>query len=201
MILPKKFIIYDTEFTSWEGSQERKWSLSNEHCELVAIGALKVEFKDNDFKILDKFKILFIPRINKKLSDYFINLTGITNKDIKEKGIDFEIGINIFLDFCDGFDMYSYGNDYHIFEENFNLYKINNFLVKNNFKDIIPFFKLYNINTENYSSGTIHRHFNIVLGKENVHDPLFDSISIFKTIKYLKKLKITTFKSPNNLNK
>ena len=28
--LPDTFIIFDTEFTAWEGSQERKWSGENE---------------------------------------------------------------------------------------------------------------------------------------------------------------------------
>ena len=28
--LPDTFIIFDTEFTAWEGSQERKWTGENE---------------------------------------------------------------------------------------------------------------------------------------------------------------------------
>ena len=41
--LPETFIIFDTEFTAWKGSQERDWSGENEERELVQIGALKVK--------------------------------------------------------------------------------------------------------------------------------------------------------------
>jgi len=187
MRLPKNFIIYDTEYTAWEGSQGRNWSLSNEYRELVAIGALKVELINNTLKINDKLKLLFIPRINNVLSDYLVNLTGITNKQIVKDGLDYEIGINNFLNFCENLDMYSYGNDYHIFEENFDLYKIKNNLNKNKFKDIIPFFNFYNINTNNYSSGKIYKHFNIYMDNVKIHDPLFDCLSIYETINYLLK--------------
>lgn len=44
--LPNKIIIFDTEFTAWEGSQDRNWSRPNEFQEIVQIGALLVETKD-----------------------------------------------------------------------------------------------------------------------------------------------------------
>ena len=47
MKLPKKFVIYDTEFTSWKGSQERNWSKPNEYRELVAIGALLINLQSS----------------------------------------------------------------------------------------------------------------------------------------------------------
>ena len=45
MKLPNEFIIFDTEYTSWEGSLKRNWSNKNEYKELVAIGALHVSIK------------------------------------------------------------------------------------------------------------------------------------------------------------
>jgi hypothetical protein len=182
MKLPKKYIIYDTEFTSWKGSQERNWNKPNEYRELVAIGALLI----NDLKIEKKFKILCKPRINNILSEYFINLTGISNEDIKKKGYDFEICLKKFLDFCGNNILYSYGNDFHIFDENINLYNLKNFnLNKKMFKDIRPYFDHNNINTKLYSSGSIYKSVNLRVSVDNIHDPLFDSLSIFKTIKYL----------------
>ena len=38
--LPDTFIIFDTEFTAWEGSMERKWSGENEYKELIQISTL-----------------------------------------------------------------------------------------------------------------------------------------------------------------
>jgi len=48
MISSDEFIIFDTEFTSWKGSQERNWKNSpdpnlTEYKELVMIGAIKVK--------------------------------------------------------------------------------------------------------------------------------------------------------------
>ena len=40
--LPQSLIIYDTEYTSWQGSQERDWSGAREYQELVQIGAIHV---------------------------------------------------------------------------------------------------------------------------------------------------------------
>lgn len=43
MILPDEFIIFDTEYTAWEGSNERNWSEGWEEKELVKIAAMKVK--------------------------------------------------------------------------------------------------------------------------------------------------------------
>lgn len=185
MNFEKTFIIYDTEFTAWSGSQERNWDLPNEYRELVAIGALKVRKENNNYVIEDSLKILFIPKINNILSDYFINLTSITNDEINKYGYDYQDGMKLFLEFCGDLDRYSYGNDYNIFEENYNLYKLKNNLKENKFKDIRPYFDNFNINTNNYTSGSIHKHFNIKIDNQQIHDPLFDCLSIFNTIKYL----------------
>lgn len=45
--LPETFIIFDTEYTSWEGSQERNWNGENEFRELVQISAIRVKKKGN----------------------------------------------------------------------------------------------------------------------------------------------------------
>ena len=44
-LLPDTFIILDTEYTSWKGSQERNWSRKNEYKELVQIAAIKIKKK------------------------------------------------------------------------------------------------------------------------------------------------------------
>ena len=90
-------------------------------------------------EIKNKLKILFIPKINSKLSNYFVNLTGITNQDIKNEGYTFIKGMDLFLNFTNNLPIYSYGNDYEIIEENLNLYDINLDINKDKFLDIVPF--------------------------------------------------------------
>ena len=55
--LPETFIIFDTEFTAWKGSQERDWSGENEERELVQIGALKVKKLKTTIKVVKKLNI------------------------------------------------------------------------------------------------------------------------------------------------
>ena len=96
--------------------------------------------------------------------------------------------MKLFLDFCGNLNIYSYGNDYHIFDENIKLYKLEDInLNKDLFKDIRPYYDQYNINTNLYSSGSIYKSVNLRVNIDNIHDPLFDSLSIFKTIEYLIK--------------
>ena len=39
--LPPTIVLLDTEYTTWEGAQDRNWSGLNEHREIVQIGAIK----------------------------------------------------------------------------------------------------------------------------------------------------------------
>jgi len=68
MELPETFIIYDTEYTSWEGAHARGWDGPGEEKELVQIGAIRVQ----NFKEVDALLLYVQPRINPDLSDYFI---------------------------------------------------------------------------------------------------------------------------------
>lgn len=176
-------IIFDTEYTAWEGSQERNWSEEDEYKEIVQIAAIKII----DGKIVDEFDILIKPKINSYLSDYFTNLTGISNEDLTNS-IDFEDGVNKFRKFCGEFDVYAYGSDYNIILDNFKLYNIQSDEIlkwkKNNY-DIRDYFEEKNIDTSKFSSGTIYQITNKTYDDFFQHNALWDSKSIFYAIKYL----------------
>lgn len=189
MKLEEEFIIFDTEFTAWNGSQKRKWCFEWEHKELISISALKVKYVSNELLIIDKFNCLIKPIINPKLSDYIINLTGITQKNIDMKGINFKEFIKKFYEFSNNLNLYSYGNDYVEIEENLNLNLIKTkkyYDWKNKFFDICVFLKKKSIDTTKYTCGTVYKHFNIKPEKEiKVHDAEWDTYSLYLTIKYI----------------
>lgn len=81
----RNFVVYDLEYTSWEGARARKWSGPGEHREIVQIGAVLLDSSFNELKSLE---ILVRPRINPKLSDYFIALTGITQQRVDAQAVD-----------------------------------------------------------------------------------------------------------------
>ena len=80
-LLDRGVVIFDLEYTAWEGSLGRDWSLEDEHREIVQIGAVRLEADTLDE--LDALECLVRPVMNPVLSDYFAALTGITNADLE----------------------------------------------------------------------------------------------------------------------
>lgn len=190
-LLPEKFIIFDTEYTAWEGSQERNWSDDDEYMELVQIGALKVIKTDTTIKIVKKINIYIKPKKNPDLSEYFINLTGITQNIIDKKAITFNEAMKKFYSFCRikndvKLPMFSYGNDYDIIKYNLKLNSINKksrfYKWEKKFYDIRPIFDCY-VDTSKYTSGTIYKAFNIKQKNTHVHNALWDCRSMFLSLK------------------
>jgi inhibitor of KinA sporulation pathway (predicted exonuclease) len=92
-------IIHDLEYTAWEGSLARRWGGEGEYRELVQIGAVKLANSDG-FPEIASFERLCLPVFNPELSDYFTNLTGITNADLAVAGGSFEDVIRDFTGFA-----------------------------------------------------------------------------------------------------
>jgi inhibitor of KinA sporulation pathway (predicted exonuclease) len=121
-IRSKTAIIFDLEFTAWEGSLQRRWMAPGEFKELVQIGAVRVDARS--LEPLADFEVLSKPRINPLLSPYLEKLTGISNADIAVRGVDFAEAYERFVAFCDGAPICAFGRDDLIFEENIRLYGI-----------------------------------------------------------------------------
>ncbi len=190
--LPDTFIIFDTEFTAWEGSMQRGWSGQNEHREIVQISAIRIKKKKNNIAITKKLNIYVLPRINRNLSTYFTELTGITQETLEKKGIPFKQAMTIFYRFCknekdEKYPLYSMGNDYGVIKENLKLNSINKrcrfYKWEKKFHDIIPFFSPY-VEAKLYSSGTLYQAFKIVPHcKVDVHNASWDCLSLFLSLK------------------
>jgi len=113
-------IVFDLEFTAWQGSVAQRWSRPGEFTELVQIGAVKVDVAS--LNVVDEMNLLVRPRINPVLSDYLIELTGITNEALAAHGVDFAEAYDRFLRFVDGGIIAAFGRDDLIFEANIRLY-------------------------------------------------------------------------------
>lgn len=111
-------VIFDLEITAWEGSLARGWSGPGEFMEVVQIGAVKLDAAVSMAE-LDCFDVLVQPVKNPVLSDYFTNLTGITNADLEERGLDFGVALTDFADFVgDAGMVISNGDDWSELEQN-----------------------------------------------------------------------------------
>jgi inhibitor of KinA sporulation pathway (predicted exonuclease) len=113
-------VIFDLEFTAWEGSMATRWSRSGEHREVVQIGAVKLDAAS--LKEVDTFEMLVKPRVNPVLSDYLVELTGITNQALNLRGVDFITAYRAFRDFVGEATAWAHGRDDLILADNLKLY-------------------------------------------------------------------------------
>lgn len=183
--LPQTIVLFDTEYTCWEGSRERNWSGPNEHREIVQIGALRVD--SDRLTETDAFDVLVRPRKNPLLSGYFTSLTGITQERIETKGVEFPTAIRQFSLWCEGFPLYSFGRDGEVLEQNCTLVGIVSPIANSRFHNIRDVFQKFGVSTENYTSGTIVQAF----GREPVrraHNSLNDVRTILDGLRELSRL-------------
>ena len=59
---------------------------------------------------LETAKYLVKPERNSVLSQYFINLTHITQGEVDEKGVDFQTFLRMFSEFCKDYELYCFDN-------------------------------------------------------------------------------------------
>ena len=133
-------VIYDSEWTSWDGAYARAWSGPGEEKELVQIGMVKLADTPN-LEEIDHFEVLIQPSINPILSNYFINLTGMTQIILDQQGRPFsEIlpSVKSFLD-CNPIAASCFGTeDEEVLRHNCYLNKIKYPVSSGLFVSIIP---------------------------------------------------------------
>lgn len=183
--LPPKFVLYDSEYTSWQGAQEREWTGPHEYREIVQMGAIKVD--NPSLAETDALEILVKPRYNPALSDFFINLTGITQAEVDDKGVDFPAALTKFKSWCGDLPIYSFGRDGQVVLENCALSNIPCPFSVSQFHNIREFFKQHGIPADDYLSSNIVEAF----GKRPTrreHQALDDARSILDGLKEVREL-------------
>jgi len=178
--LPDKFIIFDTEYTAWEGSRERGWGKEWEHKEIVQIGAIIVEDLEEKESFLEYIK----PVKNPVLSEYFIDLTGITQEDVDTQGRSFPDVLEEFLKWTRGLPLYSFGDDMIEIRENCELLDMPCLFDTEKSLDARLIFREAGIDDSKYYSGTIPEAFGLT-PPPNAHDALNDARSILVALQAL----------------
>ena len=133
-------VVFDAEYTSWEGSVARGWSGPGEDMEVVEIGAVKLDGR-RMLAELDCFQVLVRPRVNPVLSDHFVTLTGIRQADVEADGIELaEEAVAAFAEFLgeETGAALSHGGDHAAIEANCRLVGIPCPLPVDRFGDVRP---------------------------------------------------------------
>ena len=151
-------ILFDTEYTAWEGSQQRRWSEPWEHREIIQIAAVKVAVEQGCAEIAS-FDRLIRPRINPILSDYISSLTGITQSEVDARGVSFAEAYRDFYSFCQQgcLPLFSWGDDPGVLRENCALSGLPFGDYPAGLHDIRDVFEAAGIDTRLYSSGTVYQ--------------------------------------------
>ncbi|MBI2039421.1 MAG: exonuclease domain-containing protein [Candidatus Niyogibacteria bacterium] len=181
--LPKTFVLFDTEFTAWEGSQERDWKGTGEYRELVQIGAIRVQA--DTLQEMDFFNRYIKPRRNPVLSDYFVDLTGITQEMIENEGVDAADAIRQFAAWRGTDTAGSWGDDVDELEENCRFAKIACPIERAQFFDAQAIFLAHGIATNEYMSSTIPRAFGVEPERRG-HNALADARTILQGLQLLR---------------
>tara|TARA_B100000378_G_scaffold259159_1_gene238942 strand:- start:86 stop:667 length:582 start_codon:yes stop_codon:yes gene_type:complete len=182
-----KAMVFDLEFTSWPGSNERNWSLPNEDREIIQIGAVKIE-TTGDMREVDSFQILVRPLKNPILSDYIVNLTEITQEKVEKEGILFPLALSRFINFIGEhpIDILSNGGDEEVIEENCQIHNIPFLSIFKKSTDLkIYFSEVLGISRKNCTSGMLPELFGLN-NHEKQHDALGDARSISQALRYLR---------------
>lgn len=193
------FIIFDTEYASWDGFLTAP-EKDKKKAEIVQIAALKVDGKT--LEVLDELCLFIKPKFQAKLTPYFIELTGLTDDLLEQKGTSFEAAYFQFKNFCNNLTCYSHAwpeedktaysiGDGKVIKYNLQMHHLNDELALN-YKNIAPWFKIkymaLNINISNQSSGEIchilHCEENLPRGLKP-HNALFDVYSILAGLRKL----------------
>ncbi len=119
------FVIYDTEFTSWPGFMAQGFMSPGRYPEIIQIGAVRIDASDG-FTERDFLDILVMPRFNPDLSDYIVELTGISQARLDADGVSFETALSAFLGFLgdESTPLYAFGADGKIMKKNCALNKL-----------------------------------------------------------------------------
>lgn len=127
-------IVYDLEYTTWDGAMARQWSGPGEYREIVQIGAVRL---DDQWQEADAMEVLVRPRLNPMLSDYFIALTGIGQTELDRCGMDFATALERMASFA-GTDtlLYANGNDAEVVRENCRLLAVPEAIAPNRFRNV-----------------------------------------------------------------
>lgn len=179
---PAEVVVFDTEFTAWPGSMARAWGGPGEHKEIIQIGAVIL-----DAAILEErraFAVLIRPVLNPVLSEYLVDLTGITNERLAAEGVDFATGVTRFVEFAGPRPLHAYGRDDRIIADNAERLgkpKLWPNLPTTNLKDWLL---KVGIPLAGVHSGNLAAHVGST-SQGVAHDALIDSRSLAEAVRYL----------------
>jgi inhibitor of KinA sporulation pathway (predicted exonuclease) len=177
--ISSSIVVYDLEFTAWEGSMAERWLKPGQFREIVQIGAVRLDA--HSLEETAQFETLVKPRLNPVLSEYFERLTGITNAQLAARGQDLGKAYAEFLAFVAVSTTFAFGRDDLIFAENFKLYGMAGVAVPA-YTNVVPWLDAHGLRPRH--AGDVAEAAGVAV-KGQKHDALFDARSVAAGIRAL----------------
>jgi inhibitor of KinA sporulation pathway (predicted exonuclease) len=174
-------VVYDLEFTAWDGSMARRWLAPGEYKEVVQIGGVKVT---SAFSPIERFECLVRPRLNPVLSPYLEKLTGITNAAVAARGVDFEEAYRSFVSFAGTLPVIAFGRDDLVLMDNLRLYGLHTVLRLPKVVDLRPWLIENGIDIRGMHACDVGPAAGVPFDG-HTHDALADALSVASGIKAL----------------
>jgi len=134
-------VVFDLEYTAWEGSLARSWSGDSEDPEIIQIGAIELLLENNSLCFGQEFNRLVRPTLRPQLSGYITELTKITQEMVDQKGLSFDRAIREFFCFVPkNASICSNGDDWSFLSENCRISNLENPFTKSRFVNLRPVF-------------------------------------------------------------
>ena len=179
----RPYIVMDTEYTTWPGARERRWSGPGERREIIQIAAIRF---DADNVEQARFLRYLKPVFNPLLSELTIELTGIAQETLDVEGVPFEQAAYEFLDFATGYDNWCYGRDDAIMKENAAWFGMDFHMPL--FFDARGLVALVGEDPADWSSGSVHQIVGAPRPGAREHDALDDCMSLAAFLKDVRVL-------------
>lgn len=165
----RSIVILDTEYTTWPGALESGWKGKGQHREIVQIAAVRL---DQDLREVAHFDCLVVPRINPILSDLFVELTGIDQRELDAKGTSFTLALLKLVSFAEGCDIVCMNGDGKVMLDNCDIHGIA-YPFARQFHRLRPLLMSDGVDLTSHSSGDLHTLTPTPI-KGRTHDALHD---------------------------
>ena len=178
-------VVFDLEFTAWEGSQATGWRRPGEFREIVQIGAVKLA---PDLEEITCFNRLVVPTRNPRLSEYFIALTGISQQRLDAEGEGYPTVLAAFAAFVgdDTVAVLSNGSDGVVMAENCEMAAVPCPIAADRFLNVCrPLAEALGVTPAAAASGGLPHLIGQVPDSHRAHDALDDARAVAAAIRHV----------------
>lgn len=178
-----KYVYLDTEYCYPGMERGTPRPTSADKRQIVQIAAIIYDTETGEE--VASFNQLVRPTYQKKLPEFFIELTGITQDEVDSSSITFEEAFGKFVDFCGSLPIRTFDKDEEVLRQNC-VYINTAWPFASTFIRVKALLPSLGVDPDMYSSGTLYKAAGLNLSG-HVHNALHDVRSMAKALKVLEE--------------